>query len=195
MEGFNIEDAEFALEQEEKSEQFNSAINELTEVRKELESLKGESPVPVRTFSLDLTQEESFETLARILSEEKPDIRLLVNAAGFGKFGSFEKIPLEDEMKMVDLNCKALVKMTKMSLPYMHEGSKIINIASMYGLVGNKVAPASPYHAAKGGVVNLTRALAAESGCACCGWCSCVGSAVVLCCAGCGLRGEGERVD
>ena len=42
MEGFNIEDAEFALEQEEKSEQFNSAINELTEVRKKLESLKGE---------------------------------------------------------------------------------------------------------------------------------------------------------
>ena len=44
MEGFNIEDAEFALGQEEKSEQFNSAINELTEVRKELEylNLKGE---------------------------------------------------------------------------------------------------------------------------------------------------------
>ena len=34
----------------------------------------------------------------------------------------------------------------------------------MYGLVGNKIAPASPYHAAKGGVVNLTRALAAEWG-------------------------------
>jgi gluconate 5-dehydrogenase len=41
---------------------------------------------------------------------------------------------------------------------------RVINIASMYGLVGNKVAPASPYHAAKGGVVNLTRALAAEWG-------------------------------
>ena len=39
---------------------------------------------------------------------------------------------------------------------------RIINIASMYGLVGNKIAPSSPYHAAKGGVVNLTRALAAE---------------------------------
>ena len=34
----------------------------------------------------------------------------------------------------------------------------------MYGLDGNKVAPASPYHAAKGGVVNLTRALACEWG-------------------------------
>ena len=41
---------------------------------------------------------------------------------------------------------------------------RVINIASMYGLVGNKIAPASPYHAAKGGVVNLTRALAAEWG-------------------------------
>ena len=40
----------------------------------------------------------------------------------------------------------------------------IINIASMYGLVGNKVAGSAPYHAAKGGVVNLTRALAAEWG-------------------------------
>ena len=41
---------------------------------------------------------------------------------------------------------------------------RVINIASMYGLVGNKIAPAAPYHAAKGGVVNLTRALAAEWG-------------------------------
>ena len=41
---------------------------------------------------------------------------------------------------------------------------RIINIASMYGLVGNKVAGSAPYHAAKGGVVNLTRALAAEWG-------------------------------
>ena len=41
---------------------------------------------------------------------------------------------------------------------------RVINIASMYGLVGNKIAGSAPYHAAKGGVVNLTRALAAEWG-------------------------------
>ena len=41
---------------------------------------------------------------------------------------------------------------------------RIINIASMYGMVGNKIAGSAPYHAAKGGVVNLTRALAAEWG-------------------------------
>ena len=41
---------------------------------------------------------------------------------------------------------------------------RIINIASMYGLVGNMIVGSSPYHAAKGGVVNLTRARAAEWG-------------------------------
>ena len=41
---------------------------------------------------------------------------------------------------------------------------RIINIASMYGLVGNMAATCVPYHAAKGGVVNMTRALAAEWG-------------------------------
>ena len=39
---------------------------------------------------------------------------------------------------------------------------RIIDSASMYGLVGNMAGACSPYHAAKGGVVNLTRALAAE---------------------------------
>ena len=39
---------------------------------------------------------------------------------------------------------------------------RIINFSSMYGLVGNMALPSSAYHAAKGGVVNLTRALAAE---------------------------------
>ena len=41
---------------------------------------------------------------------------------------------------------------------------RIINIASMYGLVGNMIVGSAPYHAAKGGVVNFTRALAAEWG-------------------------------
>ncbi len=39
---------------------------------------------------------------------------------------------------------------------------RIINITSMYGLVGNMALPSAGYHAAKGGAINLTRALAAE---------------------------------
>ena len=52
-----------------------------------LESLKAASAVPVRPISADLCNDESFENLAQLLEEEKPNVRLLVNAAGFGKFG------------------------------------------------------------------------------------------------------------
>ena len=61
-----------------------------------LNSLKEEVSVPLRTICLDLTQESSFDTIAQLLGTEKPDVKLLVNAAGFGKFGSFEQISIED---------------------------------------------------------------------------------------------------
>ena len=49
-----------------------------------LESLEKECGVKVRPISLDLCEEESFRTMEKLLSEEKPDVKLLVNAAGFG---------------------------------------------------------------------------------------------------------------
>ena len=61
---------------------------------------------------------------------------------------------------MVDLNCKALVKMTKMSLPYMHEGSKIINIASMAAF--QPIPYIDVYGASKAFVLSFSRALNSE---------------------------------
>ena len=55
---------------------------------------------------------------------------MLVNAAGFGKMGKFEDIPLADQLSMVDLNCRGLTKMTGICLPYLSRGSRILNIAS-----------------------------------------------------------------
>ena len=88
-----------------------------------LESLKDEVPVPVRPLSLDLLDEKSFDALETLLAEEKPNIRLLVNAAGFGKFGSYNKVSIRDDCRMIDLNCKALLMMTRLALPYMQSGS------------------------------------------------------------------------
>ena len=79
-----------------------------------LESLRDRVPAALRVVPLDLCDAESFETYRALLAQEKPNVKLLVNAAGFGKFGSFEKIPLEDELRMVDLNCKALLAMTRL---------------------------------------------------------------------------------
>ena len=91
-----------------------------------LEALKGETPIPVRSIVLDLLQPESFTVFAKLLAEEKPDVKLLVNAAGFGKFGKAENVSLEDDLGMIDLNCRALVAMTRLTLPYMGPGSHIL---------------------------------------------------------------------
>lgn len=95
------------------------------------------------------------------------DIDILVNNAGAG--GVTPALEMTDEQWDWDLSLDltGVFRMTReFAREMIHSGQygRIINISSMYGLVGNLAAPASAYHAAKGGVVNLTRALAAEWG-------------------------------
>ena len=125
-----------------------------------LEALKKDCPVPVRPVSLDLLQEESYTRYAALLEAEKPNVRLLVNAAGFGKFGSFENIPLEDETRMVDLNCKALVAMTRLTLPYMQSGSHILQLDSLSAF--QPVPYITTYGATKAFVLSYSRAMNRE---------------------------------
>ena len=84
--------------------------------RKErLEALKKESRVPVRIFEGDLLKKPVYKEYHRALKELCPDVRMLVNAAGFGKSGSFTDIAREGkkfQTDMVDLNCRALTRMT-----------------------------------------------------------------------------------
>ena len=54
----------------------------------------------------------------------------LVNAAGYGKFTSFAEMDMASQLGIVELNDRALTAMCHMSLPYMHPGSKIINLGS-----------------------------------------------------------------
>ena len=96
-----------------------------------LETLKAESAVPVRPISADLCKDESFDHLAQLLEAEKPNVRLLVNAAGFGKFGAYHRVSVEDDCRMIQLNCTALVRMTRMAIPYMAPGSHILQLDSL----------------------------------------------------------------
>ena len=94
-------------------------------------------------------------------------IDILINNAGTGAVAPAEDIT--DDQFAGEMNvdlfgtfkfARAAAKKAMIPAKY----GRVINIASMYGLVGNKIAGSAPYHAAKGGVVNLTRALAAEWG-------------------------------
>ena len=79
---------------------------------------------------LDITKELDLQIYQRFLEKEQPWIRVLVNAAGYGIMGHVSDIDSEELTGMIDVNCKALVAMTKLSLPYMRKQSNIINIAS-----------------------------------------------------------------
>ena len=125
-----------------------------------LEELKKETSVPVRPLALDLLDTASFETLDAMLEAENPEISLLVNAAGFGKFGAYHKISAADESRMIDLNCKALVLMTRLCLPYMKEGSRILQLDSLSAF--QPVPYITTYGATKAFVLSYTRAMIRE---------------------------------
>jgi len=125
-----------------------------------LEELKKEVETPIRAISLDLCNTESFEIYQKLLEQEQPNVKLLVNAAGFGKFGDFRNIPLEEDCRMIDLNCRALVAMTRLTLPYMQQGSHILQLDSLSAF--QPVPYIATYGATKSFVLSYTRAISAE---------------------------------
>ena len=129
--------------------------------RKEaLESLNAEVDIPVRPVCLDLSREDSFDALDALLTAEKPNIRLLVNAAGFGKFGAYHKVSITEECRMIDLNCKALVAVTRLCLPYMKSGSHILQLDSLSAF--QPVPYITTYGATKAFVLSYSRAMNRE---------------------------------
>ena len=125
-----------------------------------LEALKAEAPVPVRPVVLDLLESESFDKVRAMLEAEQPDIRLLVNAAGFGKFGAYHKTSIEEDCRMIDLNCKALLVMTRLCIPYMQPGSHILELDSLSAF--QPVPYITTYGATKAFVLSYSRAMNRE---------------------------------
>ena len=123
----------------------------------EIKSETGKRIVPIE---LDLSHEESFETYAKLLEDAGADVVALVNAAGFGKFGNFEDIPLKEQMNMIDLNCKALMAVTYITLEYMKEGSRVYQLGSLSSF--QPVPYITTYGATKAFVLSFSRALNKE---------------------------------
>jgi len=125
-----------------------------------LKELAEQVAVPLRIVALDLLDKESFRTYEALLAEHKPNVKLLVNAAGFGKFGSAESVCVEDDLRMIDLNCSALVAMTRLTLPYMASGSHILQLDSLSAF--QPVPYITTYGATKAFVLSYSRAMNAE---------------------------------
>ena len=129
-------------------------------------AISEEFGVEVLPFACDITDTERVRAAVAATMERFGRVDILMNNAGTGAVAPAEEISDEQFKKELDIDLfGTFVCSREFGKEMIKAGyGRIINIASMYGLVGNLICGSSPYHAAKGGVVNLTRALAAEWG-------------------------------
>ncbi len=140
-----------------------SAFDELWLIARrqdKLEELASLTHAKVRAIPLDLGRAEAIEAYQALLAKENPQVAVLVNAAGFGKFRAFTDLTLEEQLAMIDLNDKALVAMTHITLPYMEKGSCIYQLGSLSSF--QPVPYINVYGASKAFVLSFSRALNKE---------------------------------
>ena len=129
--------------------------------REALERLWEELPeTEIQILALDLSDKSSFSVLSERLKRERPCVRLLVNAAGLGHNGPVESQVLDGICDTIDVNCRALMAVTRLCLPYLKPGSRVIQLAS-----GSAFLPQpgfAVYAASKACVLSFCRALQEE---------------------------------
>ena len=128
--------------------------------RDRLEELVGNVPVSLRILPLDLMNEEDLGALSVLLKREEPNVKILVNGAGYGKTGAVGTIRQDLSTGMVRLNDEALVAVTEMVLPYISRNSRIIEFASAAAFMPQPGF--AVYAASKAFVLSYSRALSAE---------------------------------
>ncbi len=136
------------------------------------ESLKKEYGIDALPVACDVTDPESIENAVKAVKEHFGHAEVLVNDAGGEKGTGTKALDYKDEdwQFTLNLDLTSVFRVSKAFGGFMKENiesgkqgyGRIINIASIYGLVGNTAIPTIAYHTSKGAVVNFTRGLAAE---------------------------------
>lgn len=113
-----------------------------------------------RILALDMQEKEDMEFLKNELEKTRPAIGLMIHCAGFGIMGKISEIPAEEQMEMVDVNCRSVVELTSLVLPYMEENSRMIYLASAAAFLPQPDFVV--YAASKAFVLSFVRGLRAE---------------------------------
>jgi short-subunit dehydrogenase len=122
-------------------------------------SAEGAEPVRVEALSADLATVEGRTAVEERLADQDRPIDILVNNAGFGLNHSFREGPIEDEDRQIEVQIRAVLRLTHAALPGMVLRGKgsVINVASVSAFV-----PRGTYSAAKAWVVSFSESVAAE---------------------------------
>jgi NAD(P)-dependent dehydrogenase (short-subunit alcohol dehydrogenase family) len=116
--------------------------------------------IPVKA---DVSQEEQVIKMVKTAIEKFGSLEILVNNAGIASLSPSVDMSLKEWKKVIDINLTGVFLCARTAAREMikRKYGKIVNIASIYGAVGD-IFPTAPYYASKGAVINLTRALAVE---------------------------------
>ena len=135
-------------------------VERLEELKEELEK-NGIKCLPIKC---DVTKTEDINSAAKLVEETFGKVDILLNCAGSSKDKGVLDMTDDEWDFTLDTDLTSVFKMTRAFANIMKKNNygRIINIASMYGLVGNTALSTVAYHSSKGGVVNFTRAVAAE---------------------------------
>jgi len=135
-------------------------LEKLNALAEELRAM-GAKCLPVKC---DVTDSAQVDEAAAVVEKEYGKVDVLVNCAGSAKNAGVLAMTNEewDFTMSADLTSVFYVTRAFANIMKKNNYGRIINIASMYGLVGNPAIDTVAYHASKGGVVNFTRAVAAE---------------------------------
>jgi NAD(P)-dependent dehydrogenase (short-subunit alcohol dehydrogenase family) len=113
----------------------------------------------------DLTDPDHRRSLVALIDERFGRLDILVNNAGRCDDGPLEDQTLDELTQVIDLNVVAALDLCRVAAPLLFRSphASVVNVASMYGVVGS-LGPMAAYNASKGAVVNFTRHLAAQWG-------------------------------
>lgn len=118
--------------------------------------------IPVHAIAVDLSLSGSAEQVVREISRQSLKVDVLINNAGFGTFGPFQKTPAIRESAMMQVNMVALTELTKLLLKDMlaRRSGRILNVASTAAFQPGPLM--AVYYASKAYVLSFTEALANE---------------------------------
>lgn len=135
-------------------------LERLEELKGELEQL-GVRCLPIKC---DVTNPEEIKKAAKEAEQFFGKVDILVNCAGSAKNNGVLNMTDEEWRFTMDTDLNSVFYVTREFANIMKKNNygRIINIASMYGMVGNMAMDTVAYHSSKGGVINFTRAVAAE---------------------------------
>lgn len=135
-------------------------IERLEELKKELEK----NNIKCLAIKCDVTSTQDVNRAAELVENEFGKVDILINCAGSSKDKGVLDMTDEEWDFTIDTDLTSVFKMTRAFANIMKKNNygRIINISSIYGLVGNTALSTVAYHSSKGGVINFTKAVAAE---------------------------------